>query len=64
MSYHDRAVKLRNDAVRKRKDELRRLYKYIDLSHFKILAPIHDDKHGNPHVSGVDVYYKDMRFRY
>ena len=57
MSYHDRAIKLRDDAVRN-KDELRIQYKWIDLSKFKILAPIHDDKQGNPHVSGVDVYYK------
>lgn len=56
MSYHDGAIKLREDAISD--PEGAEKYKYIELSH-----PIHDDEHGYPYVEvgmstiwiGVDV---------
>ena len=55
MSYHDGAIKLREDAISD--PEGAEKYKYIELSH-----PIHDDEHGYPYVE-VGVYYMDRSGR-
>lgn len=40
MSYRRVALALRSEAISRKKSELVKQYPYIDLSRFKILAPI------------------------
>ena len=59
MSYHQVAVALRDEAIRKKKVELKKKYPYIDLDHFKILAPIADTNDGRPYVKEVEVFLQN-----